>query len=784
MESRRKPVSKRSGHGANKNSQFKKNMLKALKIFISASIVLACILGGLISGAIAGYIKTTVPITPEQLKINNFKTFIYDDTGKNIIGELTSSENRIWVDYDDVPKYLRDALVAIEDERFEKHSGVDLIGLLRAVFKKITNPSTPMAGASTITQQVIKNITGEDQRSIQRKVQEQWRAIMLEKKLAKWEILQIYMNVICTGVNMYGVQVAANTYFNKDVSELTLAECASIAGITNNPAKYNPFTTKGRENNKKRQMDVLRKMLELGFITQEEYDTASKEELKFFEGEKQETVKSSYQSYFVDQVVLDVKKDLMAQGMSETMALNLIYNTGLKIYTTMNTEIQNAVDEVFLNDNYFPVTNPYGEHPQAAIVIIDPQNGHVKAMYGGYGEKKGNTLNRATQIKRQPGSSLKPLAVYAPAINEGLITAATIIDDVPVYMNGIENGRYPENYERTFNGLIPVRDALRMSLNVVAAKIWRDILGPDLSLSYLKKVGIERTQRNVSLSLGGLDEGVSPLQMAAAYVPFANRGIYYQPITYLKVEDASGKVILEKKTQKPAIVYSEQAAYIMTSMLQDVCTNGTAYPYGIITNSAGEQIWTAGKTGTTDDDRNKWFVGYSPYYVCASWYGYDSNAIIPAGIERNQALNLWHEVMQRVHASLEPVEYEMPAGIETANVCIRSGKLTNSFCIHDPIKVAAGVPQEAIRYGEVFIKGTAPSSRCDVHISAKVCTESTDLYGRPLLAGSHCPSLSIIERVFIHRKEPFTPIMPDDPYPLDFMYDYTPAEYCNVHGPH
>ncbi|MDD5603609.1 MAG: transglycosylase domain-containing protein [Eubacteriales bacterium] len=804
--SRKKPVASPSlkpkpTHNTRKPSRYTFRPKKLIKSLLVTAIIFGIMATGLLSGVVVGYVRSTVPITADQLRVSNFISYVYDSTGEHLIGELASVEKRIWVDYDDTPKYMHDAIISIEDERFDQHPGIDIKGLISAFVKKILNPTSLMAGASTLTQQVIKNLTGEDDRSVRRKVQEQWRSLLLETQLDKWEILQLYMNVMTTGVNMYGVEIAAQTYFDRTAASLTLAQCAFIAGITNNPSVYNPYTTKGRENALKRMDVVLYKMLELGKITQVEYETALNEELVFFEkDESNEGLISGKQTYFVDQVILDVKKDLIAKGMSESAALNMIYNSGIRIITTMDVEVQKALDDIYTNPQNFPVTNPYAPHPQASVVIIDPRNGQVRAMYGGYGEKEGNTLNRATQIQRPPGSSIKPIAVYAPALNEKLITAATIIDDAPVYMLGYgteddesqaeENEeeeeekkpeRYPENYDKTYSGLTPVRDAVRKSLNVVAAKIWRDILGADLSLKYLKSVGINRDQRNVSLALGGLEYGVNPLQMSAAYASFANRGIYYQPVTYLRVYDASGRLVLDKRAQNPAIVYSEATAYIMTDILKDVCRNGTAYPYGIISNARGDLMFTAGKTGTTSDNRDKWFVGFTAYYVCATWYGYDNNAVIPEGAERNQALNLWNLVMTRIHSELEPLDFEEPPGIEKADICIRSGLLPDVYCTKDPIKTAMGVPQEAVRYDELFLKGTVPSEKCDVHIKVKVCRDSTDEYGRNLPASEYCPSSSIIEKVLIGRRVPYIPYSEDDPLPADFMYDYPSLSECDVH---
>jgi len=771
MKNRTRTSSKRSSD-KRKEIQLKRYAIKAAKIIIMFCIFMGCIVGGLVGGVIAGSLKTATPITEDQLKLTNLTTIVYDKDG-NVISELTRSENRVLVDYDQIPQYLKDAFVSIEDERFMDHDGIDIIGLARAFFKKITNPTKPMQGASTITQQVIKNLTGDDERSIKRKVQEQWRAIQLEKRLAKWEILELYMNLVCTGQNIYGVQAAAQTYFNKDVSELSLAECASIAGITNNPSLYNPFTTKGRENNKKRQEIILGKMLELGKITREEYEQAMQEELKFVEGSYSEVVKINKQNYFVDQVVLDVKKALMAQGMSEEAALNRIYNNGLKIYTTMDSNVQKAMEQVYTDPANYRTGAADNSQPQSGMAVIDPTNGHVRGLVGGFGEKVGSPLNRSTQIARSAGSSFKPIAVYGPAINEKLITASYVVDDAPVYMLGEEYGPYPTNFDYTYHGLVTIREAIKQSLNVVAAKVWRDILTPEKSLEYLAKVGIKRTQTNISLALGQLQEGVSPLTMAAAYVPFANRGLYFKPITFTRVEDQYGNVIVENKTSSPTIVYDEAAAYIMADMLKAVVgPGGTASSIGGgIRNAKGELIATAGKTGTSSDNKDKWFVGFTPYYTAAVWYGYDDNRDIPSS-ESGKAIYLWNKVMTLIHQNLDAKDFEEPLGIVKGDVCIRSGKYPNNLCHLDPMD---GI--YAIRYGEIYIKGTEPKEedKCTVHVSKKVCTESQDAYGRNLLAGPYCPSSSVVEKVMIHRSGQQSSLVPD------FIYDYSVDQVCNVH---
>lgn len=744
-------------------------VLRTLLIFLIIFVVSISAIFGFV---VITYISSADRLTPDDLAIKGFSSVVYDMKGELIMG-LSSGKNREMVDSKDIPQHLKDAFVAIEDKRFYTHPGIDIIRIGSAIVSSIV-PGMTSHGGSTITQQVIKNATGEDQHSIKRKIQEQWRALELEKSLSKDQILELYLNLIYMGENCYGVQAASKIYFDKDVKDLTLAEAASLAGITNLPAAYDPFLPKGKENNLKRQKIILKEMLKENYITQAEYDKAIKEEVKFSATKKALATEAYTQPYFVDQVVSDVKKDLMSKGYSEDIALKTIYNNGLKIYTTMDKDVQEAMDSVFTSEKYFSVISRNAGTPQGAMVIIDPKNGQVRALYGGSGKKVGSPLNRASSIlmQRQPGSTFKPIAVYGPAINEKKITAATIVDDVPVYLNGINNRRYPENYDLTYKGLTNIRDGIRDSLNVVAAKTWTYNLGANLSLKYLSKVNIDRTGEGyVSMSLGGLKTGVNPLQMAAAYVPFANRGLFFEPTTYTRVEDRKGNILLEKKI-KSTIVYDEAAAFIMTSMLKDVPRIGTAYPYGLIQNGA---MPSAGKTGTTSDNKDKWYLGFTPYYVGATWYGYDKpTTLSPA--EYNRALSIWHDVMEKVHKNLKPVDFPMPQGIVKKTICIYSGKTPSGLCSKD----SRG---NAIRE-EYFIKGTEPSNNqiCDAHVELKVCSDSKDIFGRNLLFGSYCPATSLVNKVFVKRKEPYVSKKFGDPYPADRAYEPPYAEYCNIHG--
>lgn len=801
MKSSSKPAPNGAAKKIKKVSSVRKFIFTVVKFLIIFFLALGFAMAGIVGGAIYGYIKTAEPIRDEQLitMISSKTTFIYDSKG-NVIQKLTGKDNKDSEPITDkeAPKFLKDAIIAIEDERFESHPGIDMqgifnagIGFIKSVF---INNETTSRGGSTITQQVVKNITDKKQRSLQRKVQEWYAAIQLERKLEKWQILELYMNISYWGNSSYGVQSASKKYFGKPVQELSLAQSALLAGITNSPGKYNPFTETGRKNAKERQETILKKMLELGKIDKAQYDQAMVEDLKYASKAQSQKV-TSVQSYFVDQVISDVKKALMNDySMSSTMANYMIYNSGLEIYTTMDSEIQAAMDKVFMDDTFFPLVNDTAkrqfERPQASMVIIDTQNGQVKALYGGYGKKEAsNTLNRASSslMRRQPGSSIKPIAVYAPAIDLELITPATIVDDVPVYMmTGKDADReYPRNYDDKHDGLTSVRNGIKNSVNVVAAKIWRDTLGPDNSVEYLKKVGIDReNEKYLSLVMGGLEVGVNPLQMAAAYVPFAQKGMYFEPTTYTLVKDSSGKTLIDKKAAKFSIAYSEQTAFIMTDMLKEV-TLGKTSPYprsGTAAAYVNEKIIgmpVAGKTGTTNSNIDKWFVGYTPYYAAATWYGYDNNGSEPIAIkqaEYNQAMKIWAAVMSKVNKGLPKKDFEVPPGIVQKRICIYSGQIATELCTQDPRGDATRI--------EYFIKGTEPrdDDLCTMHVKVRVCTDHKDIYNRNLLAGPYCPPETVIEKVFIQRSIPYVPVKPEESAPRDIVYELPAGEYCNVHG--
>jgi len=492
----------------------------ALKIILSVVIVAFMLiimagsaLGGVLAGSIYGLIRTTPVLEPSILKPTGLNSFVYDSEG-NIIAELKREENRVWIDYEDIPKKLIDAYIAVEDKRFMEHNGIDLKRIGRAILTYVMhffNSSVEIEGGSTITQQLIKNLTQNQEITIKRKIQEQWQAIQLEKGLTKEEILTYYLNNVPMGGTFKGIETAAKGYFGKDVRELSLAECASLAGITNWPSKYMPINEDNIKANLERTRMILGLMLEQGKITQAEYEEAMAEEIKFkYNPEAGKVMQTSNQSYFVDEAIKAVKSELMKKYQyNEQAALDIIYNGGIHIYTTLQPKVQAALDEVFTNPEFFEYDNPRtDEKPQAAMTVIEPVTGYVRGLYGGRGQKEGSVFNRATQAERSPGSSIKPILVYGPGIETRKITAATVVDDVPQYLNNKTPDKiWPKNVENKNFGLTAARDGLFRSRNVVAALLLKDYVGIDTGLDYLARVGLDRKEEQYLHRHGRIQQG-------------------------------------------------------------------------------------------------------------------------------------------------------------------------------------------------------------------------------------------------------------------------------------
>lgn len=657
---------------------------KFFKIFIITIAVILLALVVAFAGAVLGYWGGIEEVDINSLTIDRNSTIVYiDDKGEEVeLQKLSSDENREWVSIESIPQNLQNAFISIEDERFMEHKGYDLLRTAKATFtylgNKLVGRDNISLGGSTITQQLIKNVTGENDQTPVRKIREISRAVALEKQLEKSEILELYLNCIYLSHGCNGVQTASMTYFGKDVSELNLAECASIAGITQNPAAYDPIDNP--ESNKYRQELVLGKMLELGHITQSDYDEAVAYKLKFAsEDASDEDNEPQTTSYFVDQVIRDVLRDLQDQGYSQTLAHKILYSGGVKVYADYNPEIQEIVEDFYANSKNFANTGI-----QSAITILDVQTGQVVGIAGGIGEKTASlTLNRASQSPRQPGSAIKPIAAYAPAIENNYITPGSIFADKPTSYNGWT----PRNYDYQYRGNVDVRRAVRSSLNTVPVEIISR-MGAQTSYDFLTKnldVTTLVESRDVDgkiysdiglsqLALGGLTDGMTTLEMAAAYAPFANGGLYYRPHTYLEVKDKDGNVILTSD-RSPRTAMKESTAYTMTDMLKEVVTSGT----GAGASVSGVR-YTAGKTGTTSDNKDRWFVGYTPYYVAAIWYGYDTPKEIY--VSGNPCISVFRRVMNSAHQTLDDRSrnIDKPDDLISVRCCTHSGLRATSSC--------------------------------------------------------------------------------------------------------
>ncbi len=744
-------------------------------------------------GIFKGVIDTAPSIENIKVTPTGFSTFVYDLEGNQTAKLVSQNSNRIPVTHDMIPQDLADAFVAIEDERFYEHNGIDIKGIIRAAYIGVSQKFHFTEGASTITQQLLKNNVFTDWTSetgfadkLKRKIQEQYLAIELSKSMSKEDVLLNYMNSINLGQNTLGVQAASLRYFDKPVNELNLSECAVIASITQNPSRLNPISHP--EDNAKRRKKVLDNMLDQEYISRTEYDEAMADDVYSRiqianEGSEDSTVNT----YFVDSLTTDVMDDLLAAGYNETQAFTLLYSGGLKIYSTQDPNIQAICDEIFSNEenypadtrwqlsyaltikkssgdyenhstemlqSYFKEQNPsfnliFNSHedayaqieeyklavlesgdevfdenvtltpqPQVSLTIEDQHTGYILAMVGGRGPKEASrTLNRATDAKRQPGSTFKTVAVYAPAFDSAGLTLATVINDAPF---NYADGRPVNNWwGSSYRGLNSLRQGIIDSMNILAVKTLT-IITPQLGFDYVKNFGfttvVDRKEVTVngetqifsdiqqSLALGGLTVGVTNEELNAAYAAIANGGTYIKPKLYAKVVDHDGNVILDNTQPESRQVIKETTAWLLTNAMMDVVIQGT----GASCNFGNMAI--AGKTGTTSAYNDVWFAGYTPYYTATTWTGYDNNTKLRKGEERSLAKKLWRAVMSRIHEDLPSASFPMPSsGIVQATVCARSGKL--------PI---AGLCDGTLRT-EYFAEGTVPTESCDVHYRGLLC---------------------------------------------------------------
>ena len=714
---------------------------------IIVTVLMICMLTGIIVCVVfALYLKTNIDptldidaLTTEQSGTTMF--FVVDDSGQYVELEeerIHGGENRIWASYDEIPKDLVDAFVSIEDHRFWDHQGVDWYRTVAAV-KNFFVPSGSSFGGSTITQQTIKNITGEDDYSIQRKIQEIFRALYVETRLSKEEIIEIYLNTVYLSQGCYGVKTAAETYFGKDVSELSLEECAALASIVKYPTKYDP--KQNPQNNLERRNTVLKTMYAQGEITYEEFYEAWDKELVFAtEEDNKGSVSSSSKvsSDYVDAAIEDIISDLMEEkGITREVASNLLYSGGYRVYLCMDPEVQAIMEKCYLDEDTFPVENTIIK-PQSAMVVCDPDTGDILGLVGRRGEKTASrVLNYATQTRRSPGSSIKPIAVYGPAVELGLVTWATVVDDTPVEF--YETTTWPQNVSKTYTGLQNIGYAIETSLNTVSVKVLK-MVTVERSYEFLLKMGIHNLETSYTtssgeqltdlnlapLALGATTLGLTVREMASAYTTFTNGGLHLEGRTYYKVEDSVGETVLDN-TQDADIVFSEGTCAVMTKMMERVVKSRKM--------TIDSYTAVAGKTGTSMYEYDKWFCGFTPYYVGAVWYGFEQPAVLPTFrvfapvyIFDNVMTALHQEMYDEAKASGTELiqEFDTSADIVTCRICLDSGLLYDEeLCGCDP----RGDRSE-IGY---FVNGTQPTTTCTRHILIDFCTETGQI------ASPNCP---------------------------------------------
>lgn len=781
------------GHEHNHPQQHKRSKGRGVAATIGkvlGTLVLLLVVTGVFLGCYAAIYVKTVIVPQADLSLSNFtlnesSKIYYMDSASGEYKELvtlTGSENRIWADYDTIPDNLKNACVAIEDERFWQHHGVDwkrTAGAFLNMFLQMSNTY----GGSTLTQQLIKNLTNEKEVTVKRKILEIVRALEFEKNYSKKDILEWYLNVIYLGEGCYGVQTAAQEYFGKDVSQLSLAQCASLIGITNNPSLYDPY--RNEKANKTRQETILGKMKELGYITDDEYTQAMNEKLVFSRGTEQKT--TTVYSWYVDAVINEVTTDLMEKfDWSKEVAQKMVLSGGLSIYTPFDPSAQAKVDEVYNDASNLDYTSKDGQKMQSAITVVDNSTGYVVAMSGGVGEKTASLLNnRAVDSQRQPGSSIKPLSVYSPAIELGLVTPGTVIDDCPILLGG---KAWPKNSPQGYKGLMTVYNALTNSVNTVAVKLMKDYVTPDVSYQFLcdrygmKDYLVSYRETNsgkvvsdidvAPLALGGLTDGVTSFSMTAAYATFARNGAYTTPTTYLTVLNNDGSVLVDN-TPETNYVLKESTVYYMDKMLQNVVAAGT----GTAAKISG--MTTAGKTGTTSSNYDRWFAGFTPYYTAVVWTGYDTPAVM--NTSGNPAVGMWQKVMSKLVDGKEDKSFSKPSDLVTVSICADCGLLATENCALD----SRG--SRAVSY--TFVNGDQPTEYCTCHELIKVCTDSPILSsdgtptGRYHLATDFCPADSVrtIAVVNYNRSLPASGISVADSIYLKSYYDNLADPYCTVH---
>jgi len=866
----------------------------AFRLFL-LGVVFVCAVGVAAVAGVVNGLSATVPsidlinVVPSGYASN---TYYRDGTHAETLAGVEA--NRDYVEISTLPEHIKYAFVAMEDERFYEHDGIDMRGIMRALVSNLKERNLEY-GASTITQQLLKNQVfgggNEDNPIVKivRKVQEQFLAVELESKLEKDTILEYYINTVNYGNTAYGLQTAAQIYFSKDAKDLTLSEVTVLAAIPWSPTLQNPIHYP--EDNRERRNNCLKLMLDNGFCTQEQYDEAMADDpysrIQMVAQEKDDT---SYYSYFTDAVIDSVINDFVKKkGYTQAQATALVYTGGLKIYTTQDRQIQNICDEVYTDESMFPdfgtgsnqgslyelsyalsvqkvdgtvihyqladlisyfdsfkndksvvvqlnkgvyqllcasdesmtayLDEFYAAHvaegneetgeegdlvlgerrtftaqPQSSFCLMDQSTGQVLALVGGRGEKTGSrTLNRATTTTRAVGSTFKVLAAFLPALDTGGMTLTTPIDDSPYYYPYSQKevinwwaDDEKENFNGPFYGLNTIRRGISYSMNVVAVRALEAVT-PQISFNYLKKLGFSTlvdsrydeatgqtfTDINPSLALGGLTDGVTNLELTAAYAAVANNGVYNKPYLYTKVLDHEGRVILSNEPESTQVIKTS-TSYLLTSAMVDTVTGGYRMSTGSRLKFKEYEMPVAGKTGTASNNNDLWFCGYTPYYTASVWSGFDNNF---SQINQSYQQDIWRTIMERVHAekALPYKEFAVPDSVATARICTKSGKLAiNGLC-----DCAEGGSTVRTEY---FAKGTVPLEKCDVHIKASICSSSGKL------AGANCPAEEVSEKVLLIKNEP--ELLDWDGNVIEYTTSDTPNllptgedSLCAVHNP-
>ena len=795
----------------------KKGKVTAFRIIIISLIIgmFALVGGGL--GIFIGIIKSTPdPSTLDISPQGNYTSFVYDSEGKPI-DSFEPAENREYVELKDIPLNLQHAVVATEDERFYEHNGIDIRGIFRAIVTNLKSGSLS-EGASTITQQLIKNNILSSDKAFTRKIQEQYLAIEFEKLYSKDTILEYYLNTIGLGQGVSGVRAASKRYFGKDVKDLSLTECVVIAVITQRPTYYNPISNP--ENNWEKVKVVLQKMEDQGYITPEEHAAALKENpYENIYEVHQEYLEKEPHSYFIDALFNQLVSDLKDQGYTEANAKKMIYGGGLKIYSTMDTKMQEIADKYIQDDSLYPAhlykiqldysisgkkadgtpieeqvyniivnnedevesfkqkqleewgitsEDTYTENlikqpqPQASFVLMDYATGQVKALSGGRGEKSNLSFNYATQAKRQPGSTFKVLAAYAPALDMGKLSPGSeIINEHVSYKLGDGTTWSPKNWDGNYEGTYTVRQAIANSMNVIAVKTAVDYVGIENAFDYLKSFGfttLSDSDKVYSLPLGGLTQGVTPLELNAAYGAIANDGVYVKPVFYTQVKDSEDRIIIDNTNEAITLhshtVLKQSTARMLTNMMQEV-VDGPSPHTGARVRANFKGMPIAGKTGTTTDNKDFVFAGYTPYYVATIWSGYSQPAPINNG--GNYHLVIWGKIMSEIHEDLEYKSFPKVtidnSGVSEIKICTVSGKRATALCEADPNHVVKN---------EFFTSANKPAEYCDLHVEVEICTESHKV------ANEYCPADKRVKETRV-RKVVDGVIVQD--------------EICDIHGP-